>query len=191
MLLTVLGGVLLLTYPVLIYFGLSTFEPRWLVLLIPFALAGGVLRGGQASPLRAAGAWLAVPLVVFLAFTLMTNDERVLRLYPAIINASLAAAFAGSLWSSETLIERLARITSPDLPAEGAAYCRKVTRIWAAFMTLNTLIAAWTALHASRETWALYNGLVSYILMGVLFGIEYIVRQRVKRRVHGPVAVRP
>jgi len=57
-------------------------------------------------------------------------------------------------------------------------YTRQVTRIWCAFFAVNALIAAWTALWATREVWALYNGFFAYLAMGALFAGEWILRRR-------------
>jgi uncharacterized membrane protein len=40
-----------------------------------------------------------------------------------------------------------------------------------------------TALLASAAAWALYNGLLSYVAMGVLTGGEWLVRRRVRGRI--------
>lgn len=179
-------GVAVLTlYPVLVYFGLQAFEPRWLVLLLPLALVLGSPMRSSRSPFAIAGAWILIPVGVFLVVAFVSNREWLLRLYPVVINISLAAAFLHSLYQPMTLIERLARMTEPDLQPEGVVYCRQVTRIWAAYMGVSAVIALWTALFASREIWAIYNGLVSYLCIGLLFGVEYLVRRRVRRRVHG------
>ena len=42
--------------------------------------------------------------------------------------------------------------------------------------------ALYTALYADMKIWALYNGLIAYLLMGALFAGEYLVRLRVKAR---------
>jgi len=68
------------------------------------------------------------------------------------------------------------------LPAGGVAYTRKVTIMWCAFFVANGLAALATALWASNEVWLLYNGLVSYLLMGALFAGEWLVRRRIKAR---------
>jgi uncharacterized membrane protein len=42
----------------------------------------------------------------------------------------------------------------------------------------NGLAALYTALYASFETWAFYNGLVAYVLIGCLLGGEFWYRHR-------------
>jgi uncharacterized membrane protein len=46
-------------------------------------------------------------------------------------------------------------------------------------------MALLTSLWASTEVWALYNGLIAYLLMALLFAGEWLVRQRVQRRASG------
>jgi len=60
------------------------------------------------------------------------------------------------------------------------AYTRRVTQVWCGFFVLNGSVALVTALWASDATWALYNGLISYCLMGCLFAGEWLVRRKVK-----------
>lgn len=80
------------------------------------------------------------------------------------------------------MIERFARLHEPDLPESGVRYTRKVTFVWCAFFILNGAAALWTALQASLELWALYNGLIAYVLMGALLGGEFLVRGFVRKR---------
>jgi uncharacterized membrane protein len=191
------SAVLLLGWPVLVYLGLGSINPLWLALLIPVTLLiNPVLarlearRPGRSdprhrSPLQLTGWWLLVPTGVFLSLSLGTASEWALRLWPVIMNATVAALFFTSLHQSMTLSERIARMNEPDLPAEGVAYCRVVTWCWGLYMTLNALIAAWTVFIGSREAWLLFNGCISYLGIGVFFAVEYLIRQRVKRRVQG------
>jgi uncharacterized membrane protein len=50
------------------------------------------------------------------------------------------------------------------------------------FFGINGAIALATALWASAAFWSLYNGLIAYMLMGLLFAGEYLVRSHFKRR---------
>lgn len=100
-----------------------------------------------------------------------------LKLYPVAVNLVLLCLFTTSLFSEQTAIERLARLKDPNLPAEAIRYTRKVTLIWCLFFTINGSIALWSALFASDEIWALYNGFIAYILMGILLGGEWLFRR--------------
>jgi len=71
-------------------------------------------------------------------------------------------------------------LQDPALPDEAIPYTRKVTIIWCGFFMLNGVLALLTTLYASDRIWALYNGLISYCLMGLLFAGEWLVRPKHK-----------
>jgi len=163
------------TYPLLVYLGLAHAEPRALaLLLLGLALARYLAsRSQQALGLALAGLLLA-------ALTAWSNQLLPLKLYPVAVSAALLMLFGLSLWKGPTVVERLARLQEPNLDAHGVAYTRRVTQVWCGFFVLNGSIALYTALWASDATWALYNGLISYGLMGLLMGGEWLLRRRVR-----------
>jgi uncharacterized membrane protein len=171
---------LAVSYPLVIYIALHWLEPR----IIALALAGIVLvkqrgRAGRVLQGLAAEAWLGAAVLLGLSLAVsISNDERLLLLWPVGINLSLLLIFAASLRKPPTMIERFARLLHPDLPPEGVRYTRRVTQVWCAFFIFNGSIATVTALATTREVWVLYNGLVAYLLVGVLFGGEWLVRRR-------------
>ena len=81
-----------------------------------------------------------------------------------------------------TMVERLARLTTPDLPEQGVRYTRKVTLVWCLFFIANGACSGWTIWQGDLALWSLYNGLISYLLMGALMGGEWLIRQRVMKR---------
>lgn len=169
-----------LVYPLAIWLGHGEAEPRLFAALL---LLAALTRLWATRMGNAALWWLAGALLLASA-TLWGNAWMPLKLYPVLVNAVMLGVFAYSLISPPSLIERFARLKEPDLPPAGVRYTRQVTQVWCAFFLVNGSIALATALWASPAVWSLYNGLISYLLMGVLFGGEYLVRQRFKRRHH-------
>ena len=96
---------------------------------------------------------------------------------PVLISAALLVTFSVSLVRGMPMIERFARMQNPDLPPDHAVHCRQVTWVWCGFFVINGAIAAFLAVRGPLELWTLYSGLIAYVLMGVLFAIEYIVRR--------------
>ncbi|HZX32589.1 MAG TPA: hypothetical protein VFF03_14645 [Rhodocyclaceae bacterium] len=178
---------LTLAYPFAVYFGLDTIGPRGLGLML---LAVLVLRHWQsvrrfASDIRQSE-WLVFALLAGMAGAIAAfGSEVLLLLYPVAVSLSLLLVFGRSLFHPPTVIERIARLTEPNLPPEGVRYTRQVTRAWCVFFAANGAIAMATAF-ASREAWLLYNGLISYLLMGVMFTGEWVIRGRVRRRLAAP-----
>ncbi len=164
-------------YPLLVYFGLGHFEPRYLALL----LAGLAVLRALSSRDRfwwwAAGAGLLLAAV-----SAVGNQLLPLKLYPVLVNTVLLIVFGASLAHPPSMVERLARLREPDLDAHGVAYTRRVTQVWCAFFVLNGSIALATCLWASDKTWALYNGLIAYVLIGLLMGGEWLVRRAVRAK---------
>lgn len=175
----VVQTLLALAYPLLVYAALQWVEPR-VVALASLALIA--LRLAFVSPARLvahARAFAPPAAAVLLAScaTLFANDARMLMLTPAFLNVALLATFALSFLQRETTVERIARAGGEELPPEGVAYCRTVTAVWCGFFLLNAAISLELALAGSQRAWALYTGLVAYVLMGLLFAGEYLVRQ--------------
>lgn len=164
-------------YPLLVYFGLGHFEPRYLALL----LAG-------LAVVRALGSrdrfwwWAAGAGLVLAAVSAAANQLMPLKLYPVLVSALLLIVFGASLVHPPPMIERLARLREPDLDEHGVAYTRRVTQVWCGFFLLNGSIALATCLWGSDKTWALYNGLIAYGLIGTLMGGEWLVRRAVRAK---------
>jgi uncharacterized membrane protein len=167
-----------LAYPVVVYLALGHVSPRWIALLLV------VLALARAWVTRESF-WLgAAALATVLAVASLLGDRwGPLKLYPALVNLVMFGLFAMSLWRGPTVVERLARLRETNFPPAAIAYTRRVTQVWCGFFVVNGLIAVATALLASAAAWALYNGLLSYVAMGVLTGGEWLVRRRVRGRI--------
>ncbi len=160
-------------YPLLVYAGLGRVEPRWIAV---FLLGIAVLR---ALLVRDWITWfLVVGAAILAAVTFASNAALPLKVYPVLVSLGFLAVFAGSLYRGPSAIERIARLKTPDLPPEGVFYTRRVTQIWCAFFVFNAVVAAGLALGASDQIWALYTGLISYVLMALLFVGEWFFRAR-------------
>lgn len=104
--------------------------------------------------------------------------------YPVVVNVSLFVVFTGSLFTERPVVESLARLAYKDkpFPEEAIGYTRKVTYVWILFFLLNGSVATLTALIADAKLWTLWNGCISYVLIGILAAGEYLVRRRVCKR---------
>lgn len=180
-LITLLTGLGLMLYPLLVYSGLGYWgaESLAMVLLVLAALRLAASRWWGVPTGNSTVLMLAVALVA--AVTLASGSVMSLKAYPVIINSFMLALFALSLWRPPSMVERFARLREPDLPASAIPYTRKVTMVWCGFFLLNGSIATAT-LFASDRVWAIYNGLLAYVFMGLLFAGEYWVRQRVRQK---------
>lgn len=179
-----LGAAAVATFPLLLLAALQWLDLRTAALLFAAAAALRLLalrgRGGTALPAAA----LAALLLACAGLALASGEPHWFRFYPVAVNGVLLLLFGASLWRGPPVAERLARLREPDLPPAAVHYTRQVTRAWCAFFLVNGGLALYTALTASLEVWALYNGVIAYLLMGCLFAGEWLLRRRVRRRQH-------
>lgn len=170
-----------LIYPLAVWLGQGQIEPRFLAGLLMLA---GLTRVHILKISQVGRWWLGGTLLLFIV-AMWSNVLLPLKLYPVLVNAVLLSVFAYSLISPPSMIERFARIREPNLPMQAVSYTRRVTQVWCVFFFGNGTIALVTALWASPAAWTLYNGIIAYVLMGLLFTAEYIVRWYFKRQLNG------
>ncbi|MGM0952535.1 MAG: hypothetical protein ACQEW7_06110 [Pseudomonadota bacterium] len=166
-------GLLSVGYPVAVYLTLQhagTNAAVWL--LLPIAL----LHGYRAIRGQRSGWWWLLACLLLTAWSWVQQSAIGVKFYPVVVSAGLLAVFLWSLRFPPTVIERLARLKEPDLPPSGVVYTRNVTKVWCGFFVLNGAIATGT-IYAGDWVWTLYNGFISYLLMGLLFTGEWLFRQ--------------
>ena len=177
-------GIGLAGYPLVIYFLLDSVQP---VVFITIFAALVALRLFTFKPLKKRHLGLLLTgLIGFCAFAALDPQLRVLKLYPVLINLSAAGFAVYTLFYPPSAIERLS--TTLGMVVEGPAvpYTRRLTMVWVGFFIANGVAAGYTAIAASTATWALYNGLLSYVFIGLLIGLEYPVRLRYRKRHESP-----
>ena len=114
----------------------------------------------------------------------MTQKTIFLKLYSVAISLIFLAAFGSTLFSAPSMVFRLATLMDKTIKGsswerEVERYCFKVTLIWCCFFIVNGCASVWTAFFASDRVWSIYNGGISYVLMGMIFAVEFIVRKKV------------
>jgi uncharacterized membrane protein len=174
-------------YPVLVYFGLGWFSPTVVLLVLLALLAFRLVLRGGANGRGGMGVAPIIFVIVCTTVIAIMDDLLAVKFYPVLVSTSLAFVFGASLFGRQSIIEKIARVGEPDLPPHAVVYTRNVTRLWLCFFIVNGSISAWTATHGDMALWTLYNGLISYLLIGMLMGGEFLVRKYVhKRRSEAP-----
>jgi acyl-CoA synthetase (AMP-forming)/AMP-acid ligase II len=104
------------------------------------------------------------------------------------MNLLFLGSFAITLVKPPSMIYRIAVIQDKSIrysPGKKQIedYCRKVTIIWVFFFILNGNLSIWTIFSGSDILFAVYNGGISYLLMGLLFAVEFVVRKKVQKTI--------
>ena len=163
------GFVLSILYPFCVFYALIRGMPlRWFSFFLLILILSAFLRSGRKII-------LVVGLVLICAL-LFSNNEFFLKLYPVCMNMLVCFSFWISL-KDKPLITLFAEKMGHKITPNIAHYTRKATIAWGIFMIFNTLVSFVTLL-TPMWFWTLYNGLISYLLIGIMFAGEYLIRRR-------------
>jgi len=178
--LAVAGVIVALGYPFAVYFGMLHFGARDVGLILLALSLPLIVRRVATMDRKAVRALLEAPILIALLalLTVVLDDIRAVLALPVLINSALLFTFGRSLYTERSLIEHFARLMVDDLSPAECAYCRGVTKVWCGLFALNIVVAGTLALAAPIGWWLAWTGLIAYLLMGVLFGVEVVVRYR-------------
>lgn len=197
--LKVLFYILAAVYPVLVFTMLVVFHMPTRILSLcvvalgcAFFLSATGNRKSDAKSEKKALDWrpMLSSALFLLAGTLcfIFNEKIFLKLYSVVISATMLFVFGSSLVFEPNIIFRFAclgdkTVKGSSFEDQVKAYCKKVTIVWCVFFVLNGSTSAFTALHdfgseeLNDKIWSVYNGGISYVLMGLLFAVEFVVRK--------------
>lgn len=169
-------GLFSLLYPLLWYCGRNQgwFYPLAGLMLLLWLVRAGLQRDKAQKR-------VSLLVAAFFGIVLLLKRPDSMYWYPVWVNGLLLLVFGLSLTQKQTVIERLARLQHPDLPPQGVAYTRLITQVWCGFFLFNGSVAALLAWLGQYQWWALYTGIIAYILMGTLMGGELAYRKWVLR----------
>ncbi|WP_203249868.1 hypothetical protein [Cysteiniphilum marinum] len=183
---TLIIAIAILLYPFVIFFGIQFLSVQGLSLIILclFGLRAIFNHKNDHSIMpkyalfTLSGIGIAISLLGMLSLNIIF-----IKLYPVAMNLAFLGIFITSLFAKENIIYQFAKKTSRQpLPHFVSAYTRKVTIAWCVFFLLNALVSCYSALFSSLHVWTIYNGLISYILIGAFFVCEFVVRIFIKRK---------
>jgi len=99
-------------------------------------------------------------------------------LVPSFVYVWLTILFGQTLFSPPSLCERLVRLQYPEFKPGMVEYLREVTWVWTVFFAVNIVVCALLPILVSPKAWAIYTGVLVYVLMGVLGMAEWLYRPR-------------
>jgi len=172
--------VLIPLYPLALHFGISAGSATLgiLILCLLFLLGGMdlIIKSDRSG-------WLLFLLGLLLLTCQVSYPaaaEMMLFLPPIAINLLLSFIFARTLRKgSMPLISTFAQIAhGHKLDAIALHYTRTLTQVWLGMFVSFALLSLLLAIFAPLEIWSLFTNFIFYILMVLLFLIEYQVRIR-------------
>ena len=173
----IIFAVIFIAYPFIIYYGLLNFA-LWQIAAVVAVLAAVrlfILKDSQ-SQLAKIGFYASIVLIIFSLLSIFMKQLGWLKLYPILISLMSFVLFFSSLYSEKPMIQRFAELREKNIDAKKKQYMRRLTMIWCGFFLINATISGYTFFYSSLKQWTLYNGFISYVLMGCLFAGELLYR---------------
>lgn len=163
--------ILSIGYPFLFFFGKQQLGIEKISIIMIFVWGLRIILTPKGKSL-----FFSILMILFFAAAALLQSERSMYWYPVIVSTVMLLLFSTSLLSKQSFIERLARLHQPNLPPSGVSYTRKVTQIWCVFFIANIAVTVGLIFIEAWHWWALYTGIIAYILMGILFVGEWLYR---------------
>ncbi len=129
---------------------------------------------------KSPAAWLLLSsCIVVLAMCAHLGFARLLiYIPPVLIPLVVLLPFARSLAPGNVpLVTRIATQIRGPLPDDLHRYTRHVTQMWVAVLAIQASASLALACFASAELWSLMSNCVSYVILGLIFGTEYLFRR--------------
>ena len=188
-------------YPICVFVALVIFKlPLKILSLCAIALAVALFLSVSAKNRKKGFDWKPIGTSVLFfaagALCFLTDKAIFLKLYPVAVDFILLISFGSTLILKPNMVFRFATLADKSIKGsfhekQVDRYCKKVTIVWCMFFIFNATIATITVFsdkifgistENADRIWSLYNGGISYILIGILFAAEFIVRKSVDRK---------
>lgn len=195
----ILAVVLSVLYPIIVFVFLYFLKTpvRFLstfIIIVAFGIFLSLTarkKDGQKTALDARQIITPILLLTAGLLCLLTNKILFLKLYSVFLSGIFLFLFGSTLFFEPTMIFRFATLGDKSIIGSSyeddvKKYCRTVTVIWCIFFVINGSLSTITAFsrdifHITQEeadkVWTIYNGAISYVLIGLLFAVEFLVRK--------------
>ncbi len=163
-------------------------DPPLLSLLIglaPLSASALLLAWASRSPWLLGLCVLALLAMLLKLDWLRANTAWVYFIQHAGMHTMLGVMFGRTLGKqhSEALCSQVSRVVYGDnLDAVFYLYTWRVTAVWTAYFALATLVSVGLFWLAPLEWWSVFANLLTPIIIGAIFVVEFAVRQRVLPR---------
>lgn len=124
---------------------------------------------------------LPITVTMTVIYTFLHTGCTLLKYYPVCMNFFFFSLFTITAFQKETLIQKIAKKIDGDLTEDFEDYTRKLSYIWI-LVTFTNFVMSFSTLFLSDKIWALYNGCISYFLIGLVLMVEFPIRMIYKRR---------
>jgi uncharacterized membrane protein len=186
-----LFGVLIVLYPVLVFSALVIFKLsiRYLsIFIIALAVAYFLVHRHNYRGKHTIVVFIS-PIVLcgIGIICLITKSSLTLKIYPVLADLIYLVIMGTSILIPPPLVFYFLNMFDKKLkehiePKFFERYCRNAAIIWCVFFVLDGAFALVTVFWGSDIAWGIYNGGITYVLMGLIFSGEYFILQMIEKK---------
>ena len=180
-----LFGIIAILYPLLVFCALVILKLpiRYLSIgIIIFAIAYSVINSQHYRGKHTVALFIS-PLILCVigAVSLCLDDSPiVIKMYPALADIAYLTIMATSFFFPPPLafyfIDIFDKSIKTKIPKEVFdRYCTKASVVWCVYFIVDAIIAVITVYYSSELFWGIYNGGITYVIMGMIFAGEFII----------------
>jgi len=201
-------GLIAILYPILVFCTLVVFKLpiRYLSIgIIIFAIAYSIINSRHYKGKHTIALFVS-PLILCIigVISLCGDSEFFIKLYPALASLAYLTIMVTSFFFPPPLayyfIDIFDKKIKTKIPKEiFDDYCFKASVVWCIFFVIDCIISVITTIddivskiittHSPKVVWGVYNGCITYCIMGLIFVGEFIVLKKIEkkyRKEHSP-----
>jgi uncharacterized membrane protein len=171
-----------LSFPLVVHFSILAGNPAWAIYWLAILLLLHVVK--RLSEGKALSGWMYTLMAASAMLVLIATGGHgdVIYFLPILINLFFFAVFARSLLPGEVpLITHLATRMDGKLSVTAIQYTRSVTVVWSVYFFAMTVVGVVLAAFAPVEVWSYFVNCLQYVLIPLMFIVEFLIRRRVLR----------
>jgi len=187
-----LFGLIAVLYPILVFCALVVFKLpiRYLSIgIIIFAIAYSIVNSRHYKGKHTIALFVSPLILCVIGVISLCLDDSpiIIKLYPALASLAYLTIMVTSFFFPPPLayyfVDIFDKSIKTKIPKEiFDNFCHRATVIWCVFFVIDGIIASITAYLGSDFVWGIYNGGITYCVMGLIFVGEFIVLKTIEKK---------
>jgi uncharacterized membrane protein len=190
-------GLLAILYPLLVFCTLVVFKLpiRYLSIgIIIFAIIYSIINGRHFKGKHTAALFIS-PLILCVigAISLFMDDALIIKLYPALADLAYLTIMITSFFFPPPFAYYFIDIFDKSMKTKISkekfdTYCFRASIVWCIYFVVDGIISVITTYYTTYynpgdwRIWGIYNGGITYVIMGLIFTGEFIILKMKKKK---------
>ena len=184
-------GIIAILYPFLVFCSLVIIQlpVRYLSVFFIILALSYIIINRHSFKGRQTVIFFITPVILCTIGTicLLTTSQVILKLYPALANLAYLTFTLSSLiipppiaFYFIDIFDKKIKTVIPEKRFN--RYCRNATITWCVYFIIDGSISVFSVFWLSDLDWGIYNGGITYVLMGLIFVAEFVILKKIEKK---------